>query len=326
MTKFVWGCGECGSADIEVTRAPRPAEAWQWLRYGGHWRQEQGRCRACGSPGVRAVEFGPMPEWRSRLLIPVRLVQVLHRRRRVTPTPVNYLVPAAAAIVTAAIAQIFWGPVWWLLPPAVVILLWLAYLTTALRSPWPRSPLGQELLDVLAPRGRLRRHRTEEEKRYRSAPFPLYGLPYTWDGRRYACCSSWSGPRRPVTMELGLCHGNPEVIDGPRLTVAVSNRPDSGGLRLRREVAEMRLAALPPLGHVRAILALPDPEWREISIRIDGQPQVFRHAAEGHCWLAVAVRQDHTITVQGRRFPLEQVELVRVEDPSRYFERWGELG
>ncbi|MFI9559139.1 hypothetical protein [Nonomuraea endophytica] len=319
-TRTVWECHSCGSADVQVTRSPRLTEAWQWLKYGGRWRSEEGICRACGAPVSPGMQFGlsgSLPWWRTVVKVPAAVVGVLHRRRRVTPTPIAYLVPALAATVVGLVAQWVWGWSWWLFPLVVVAGLWLLYLSTGFRHPGRSRPLSRELLDVVAPGGRLRRQQEEEEQEFRTAPFPLYGLPLSWPGLRYTAgrSQSWSAGE-PVRLELELGHGDPQ--DGTRLNVAVTDRP-SDPYEVRQAAEELWESAQEDGPRwFRAVGDRPDPVWAQVTIPVDGEPQVFGYLSEGSCWVARAELLAYTIVVKGRVWPVESVELVRVERLEPY--------
>lgn len=320
-TRTVWECRSCGSPDVQVTRPPRLTELSQWLKYGRPWRREEGVCRACGarvSPGVWFGSSGPPPWWRRAAGIPAGVVGVLHRRRMASPVPITYLFPALAATLVGVLAQLLWGWSWWLFPLVVVAGLWLLFLSSGFRRPARTRLLWHELLDVLAPGGSARRHREEEEQEFRTAPFPLFGLPLSWTGLRYTagCSQSWSAGE-PVRLELELGHGSPEE-GGPQLTVAVTDRP-SDPYEVWQAAEELWQEAMPGHRRFRAAGERPDPEWTQVTIAVDGEPQVFGFLAEGAHWVARAELPGFTVTVQGREWPVESVELVRVEALEPYF-------
>lgn len=86
------------------------------------------------------------------------------------------------------------------------------------------------------------RLRREQEERFRRAPFPLYGLPPTWEGTRRLGGESYSKDRfrRATIHSLSLVHGSNVEGQGPSLDVETSI-PDAvaGGSELRC-VAESR--------------------------------------------------------------------------------------
>ncbi|MFC7718847.1 hypothetical protein [Nonomuraea recticatena] len=254
---------------------------------------------------------GPLPWWRRAARIPVGVLKVLHRRRGITPTPIAYLLPALAATMVGLVAQWLWGWSWWLFPLTVVAGLWLLYLSSEFRRQWASRPLRHELLDVIAPGGSVRRHQEEEELAFRTAPFPLYGLPPAWPGQRWTAerSESWSAGE-PARLELVLGHGHPE--DGPQLTVAVTDQP-SDAFQVRQAVEELWEVTRRDGGEQ------PDPAWAQVTILIDGEQQTFAYLADGLAWLARAELPDDTVTVRGREWPVETVELVRVQALEPYF-------
>lgn len=328
MQGVSWICQGCGSRDVRVTREPWLTEARHWLTNGGRWRREDGVCRDCGQPVNPGTWFGfsaPQPEWLRLVKMPVQLVNVVRHSRWVTPTPISYLVPVALVTPIGVVVQWLWGWPWWTVPVLAMAGLWLAYLSTAFGRASEVRPLRRELLDVIAPGGSLERHRAEEAERFLAAPFPLYGLPPSWPGVRYL--AGWSqagGSKRLVRQSMRLGHGEAWREQGPRLVVKVGNCPD-GPFEVRHNLVErMWMEAQLPTDDIHRLMAAarkrPDPDWSQVLIPVDGEPQAFDYASEGQSWVARANVGGCTITLEGREFPMDSVELARIDDVEPYIE------
>ncbi|NRQ39241.1 hypothetical protein HII36_46590 [Nonomuraea sp. NN258] len=311
---------------MAVTRAPWLMAARRWLTHGGRWRYERGACRDCGrpvSPGLMYPQPRPVARRRAPVLVVAGVVNVLLRRRRFSPSPVTYLVPALVATLAGIAAQVLWGLPWWPFPLVTVAGLWLVLLAGAVRSPLAFRSLRDELLDVIVQddERRRRRHRVEMDRALRAAPFPLYGLPASWPGPRHL--GGWSQGRSlgaPGTAEYQLGHGDPRDESGPLLTVGVGNQrhPDEA----RRLVERMWTDAMPKRDAGprpwAVLLSQPDPPWTRVTIPVDGEPLAFDHTAAGDHWVARSELPGYTITLRGRGHPVETVELRRVLDPAPY--------
>src|SRR5207244_1668728 len=88
-------------------------------------------------------------------------------------------------------------------------------------------------------RRRTERERRGTESRFRRAPFPLYGLPLSYQGGRLLGGCGWSGSwPRELIHRLSLVHGVLVEGEGPMLVVesALADQPGGGGpLRILAE-------------------------------------------------------------------------------------------
>lgn len=134
---------------------------------------------------------------------------------------------------------------------------------------------------------------------FRSAPFPLYGLPSTWHGRRMLGSTSSSADRRgPMrTTALELRHVNGSTVD-----VEVCRRDDD-------ELA-VRLDDLGADVDTGGVVTIP----------VDGQVREFRFRASDSGVVAYAQVGDHVILVHCDRSALRAVELVRITDLQPYID------
>ena len=91
---------------------------------------------------------------------------------------------------------------------------WVSY------GPLNQEGLSRSKMSLSAARRRAERERRRTERRFRTAPFPLYGLPSSWEGGRFLGGGSWSRQRgREMVTSLSLVHGTLVEGEGPMLTV-----------------------------------------------------------------------------------------------------------
>jgi hypothetical protein len=328
-------CMECGARDVEITRPGWAEGLGNWLRFGGPWRPPRRTCRRCGHvTDARSVAWlaAARRRWWS---VPIGLLQTLRGRRRMVPAPATYLGATVIAAVLGVAAELLLGWPWWLVAAAVLVAVWLFFTSTAFWGAGGSSQsLATDLLRVVRPHKAIERDHQQEVERFRTAPFPLYGLPSAWPGPRYlgGWEGDWAKAQRPVTTALGLAHGDPLTDQGPELQVETrvehadtEQVPALRHQRRRHLAEELRLrAALPThdlAEHVERLAAArrrPDPAWSQVTIPVDGQPVAFEWLAEGRHWVALAELDDRLLTLHGRDLPVESVELVQVADLEPY--------
>lgn len=93
------------------------------------------------------------------------------------------------------------------------------------KMPAVRMPLSEAREEAARDRRRM-------ERRLRKAPFPLYGLPSSWEGGRFLGGGTWGGPTgHEETRSLSLVHGVLVEGEGPMLIVetALADERGSGG-------------------------------------------------------------------------------------------------
>lgn len=156
------------------------------------------------------------------------------------------------------------------------------------------------------------------EAAYERVSFPLYGLPKSWEGARWV--GGWGGDF------YSLAHGGP---DSPVLRVAsfsetgwhiedieigiatevdlLLERPDAG--------PEDWLSVMMGL-----VDALP---WEEITLPVNDERVPFKLLRNGSMWEARSMGDAIRVTLDGRfggGFPVEDVELVTIDDAAPYLE------
>jgi hypothetical protein len=325
-------CGNCGSPDVELTRAGWAESLGAWLRFGGPWRPTRRVCRRCGqvdTAGSGAWLARPAGWWS----LPVRLAGVVRRRRAMVPAPATYLMAVVAGAGLGVVAQLLAGWPWWLVTAGVVAAVWLLFLSSAFWGRAAARPLATEILLEVDPVRGLRRERQAMVELFRAAPFPLYGLPASWPGPRHL--GGWgsrrtSGEPRVVT-DLVLAHGDPAAARGPQLQVEVRVGPEhpEAGPELRHTLAQdlwWTAAASHAGGQAPPGLAggppdpARDPPWSPVTISVDGRPVGFDLLGEGRHWVAVGELKGQLLVLRARDLAAEEVELVRVTDVAPYVE------
>ncbi|WP_216214644.1 hypothetical protein [Amycolatopsis aidingensis] len=251
------------------------------------------------------------PASQSAWSAPVRLVQVVRRRRRLIPSPGLYLLAAAVGSALGFGMQLLFDWPWWLFAAGFVAAVAVFFLSTAFWGPDRTGvPLAEEWLWVLSPRRAHERQRHLTLERFRSAPFALYGLPPQWPGDRYI--AGWASAGS--ALGLGLGHGRLGAEDGPRLRVEVRHKHLSGAAK--DELAEELW--LEGLDNVDSLGGGEAPAWSTVTIPVDGRPVTFEWLAGGRHWAALAEVDGHLLLLQARDFPVESVELERVTDLEHY--------
>lgn len=163
---------------------------------------------------------------------------------------------------------------------------------------------------------------------FQAAPFPLYGLPPEWPGRRFigGTNQSWPDPAdrwtRPGTLHAAsLVHGGNVEGEGPMLVVETAEPGSS------RSGGRLRMAAEGLWGEVPDATPLDDRLRRHlVTITVDGEPADFDILSlpADHQWVGRARRGGRVLTVEGHSFPLPAtardggLHIVRVEDLGPY--------
>jgi hypothetical protein len=263
--------------------------------------------------------------------VPLRVVRVLKRRRRSQPVPLTYLFAAGVGVLIGIALQFTLGWSWWAVALVFLAGVWLLFASTAF---WGRPFLGRtmrsELADALDPAGATRRHTAEMERRFRSAPFPLYAPVPAREPRTIG--GSESEERRTVALEL--VQGGPRPGDdtarGPRIAVEVSlnHRPDLQDLAYELWVRDERPPrGLPPEAidawiyeRERRLHDRPFPDPETVVIDVDGAPVAFRLVSEGERWAARADVEGREITIRAEAVDRDGLRLATVDDVEPYIE------
>lgn len=244
-----------------------------------------------------------------------------------------WLIPVLLGGALGAVGWLISGWPWWPLVGAVVV--WTAVFLHPLF--WPgmraaRSSLFTELLIVFWPRRGMSRAHAEEERRFRRASIPLYGLPAGFPGGRRTVATGTVNSWRHglVVAWLSLGHGDSAPFPGGTWliveTAAARLAPDAATRRkdLARRVRHLQIAPPHDLEELRRswaeAVSRPDLTWSTTMLEVDGTPVEFEFAAEGECWAAWAARGDLVLSVLASRMPAESVNLVPITDIEPYIE------
>jgi hypothetical protein len=184
-------------------------------------------------------------------------------------------------------------------------------------------------VSVRKARKQAEKQRRRTEARFRSAPFPLYGLPPSWHGDRFLGGAGWGGePGHVQTWNLSLVHGTLVQGTGPMLTVETSTRVSGGGDMLM-VVAEMmwfgRFSTVEE-AHAELVrrhphyrdLDLPSPHRAEPVIAVDGVPTSFDTFVESPEWVSRAQVGPNFLTLVGDPFDPADVAIVQITDVQPY--------
>ncbi|HEX2029896.1 MAG TPA: hypothetical protein VHL78_00640 [Actinomycetota bacterium] len=297
-------CPNCGADDWEVHERATTDRLAEWFRTGWRAPRREMRCRRCGEAvGTPLVTVRGRPGVirHLRFAWPIKLAPWVH------------IAAASLGVVAGVVLDATVGWPWWAFPPVAVTATWLAFSVPALwRWTW-RGPggIGVHLLEALSPRRGWRRE-ADLRRTFQRPPFPLYGLPPSWEGPRSA--GGWGATMGRVNR-ITLVHGS----EGQRGTLAVEtwNALPDDALALVRGIAADELegdrgaASDPSAGGGR---------WERTTLRVEGKALPFDLARRGDWWAAVGRVPTGVVVLQGHRFPLERLELVRVLDTTPYVE------
>ncbi len=169
------------------------------------------------------------------------------------------------------------------------------------------------------------RRRIDEEALFRSAPFPLYGLPRWYEGHRYLGGSYASGMD---AVALSLLHGSRHEGE-PALDVETSRLKKGHGGGPMRVLADIYwdIRDADPVAiadRLRAMdlepASLDDVSRSSERISVDGATSAFAVISRDEDWVARTEVDGRLLTIDGWAFPLASVELVRIDDVLPYVE------
>jgi len=164
----------------------------------------------------------------------------------------------------------------------------------------------------------MRRLLRKEERVFRRAAFPLYGLPRAWEGRRSLGGYGRSRRRRRwIVHSAQLLHE--DIFDGERLLSVASSIPRPGEERAPADQAWQR--------HVDDWDYVfedeepePPPRFGQEEILVDRAPSTFDIAARDEGWIGGAYVGSVWVELSGHKFDPSEVELEEVTDLEPYIE------
>ncbi|HEY3214409.1 MAG TPA: hypothetical protein VGL16_14535 [Actinomycetota bacterium] len=334
-------CSNCGAEDWAWEEFGRIRRLSGWLQQGRPAPRARLTCRNCGVElSTRDGSWAVLRPYRTSGWwgAPLRVIRVLLLARLAIPAPWIYLAAVATGALLGLALDVTIGRPWWAVALGWVAGVWLLFLLTAFKGAGRSWELWLSLLDALDPKGASDRWNRRQEQVFRTAPFPLYGLPRTWRGPRSIGGGAWGGGGRYVTpTELELVHGDLEDAAGAVLRVTVSSEPEDqrvcGDYVLRRLAEDLwRGQNRPPpdltaerlhewaRDRDREILNRETPPAHLFHVKVDGRAVPFDRVSEGTAWAAVGLVDDVAIMLRARGIPIEAVELVRLTDVEPYVE------
>jgi hypothetical protein len=336
-------CSNCGAEDWEIEEFGPLERLLRWLQFGRPVLSVRVSCRSCGME-LLTHRTGSWAVLRRRRVLegwwgaPIRILRVLLYTRRAIPAPWIYVAAAAGGTLLGVALDRTIGWPWWGVALASVAAVWALFLLTAFKAAGRRTPqsLSADLLDALDPEGAGARTMRREEEAFRNAPFPLYGLPRSWESPRSLAGMGWGGIGKDAGLTmLELIHGEPEDREGMELRVSSSvprGQPDLPWPVVLRGLAEdLWVERHPPpqdrerlrqwaKAREREHRRQESPPFTPVLIPVDGEPVRFDHLSKGPTWVAVARRQGVTVALRARNLPMNAVELVTVLDVEPYIE------
>jgi hypothetical protein len=179
-------------------------------------------------------------------------------------------------------------------------------------------------------RQKAARERELTEQRFANAPFPLYGLPPSWTGGRFLGGGSWGSTLgHEIIHAMSLVHGVLVEGQGPILVVETTVRGRSAGGRALRTFAEFLWTneatpseAMEMLRERTTIREHDDlsplPLRGHANVSIDERPVSLDVVFGTGVWVGRASVGSNDVTVEGRDFELEGLQLVQVRDLDPY--------
>lgn len=226
-------CSNCGAEDWALEEFGRIRRLSGWLQQGRPAPRARLTCRNCGVElSTRDGSWAVLRQYRTSGWwgAPLRVIRVLLLARLAIPAPWIYLAAVATGALLGLALDVTIGWPWWARALGWVAGVWLLFLLTAFKGAGRSWELWLSLLDALDPKGASDRWNRRQEQVFRTAPFPLYGLPRTWRGPRSIGGGAWGGGGRYVTpTELELVHGDLEDAAGAVLRVTVPQSRRTNG-------------------------------------------------------------------------------------------------
>lgn len=204
--------------------------------------------------------------------VPIRILQVLARRRSAQPVPMLYVVVGAAGTVTGTILHRYTGLRWWVPPVALIGGTWTFFLS----SIWWKeglhpTKLSTELLSVLNPPRGIARERRENIERLMSSEIPMLGF-IGLDEEPKVSGMSWSG-EGIYEVRIRYSDEFKVVATDARHVAEESGMESASGLIEEVRINRLIAGAATVDEHNAFIESVRsadiEMEWRETTLRID---------------------------------------------------------
>lgn len=331
MTVGDTSCPICAQDGVVVASSSRWYRWRAWL-VGGRATGPRLRCAmghewTAGSVQRMVLRDHGPSSW---LLLPVRAVQVLVRHRRIEPSPLFLLGVGAVGIGFGVVAQVLLCWSWWLVAILLVVVVWLAFLATALEAS-ARDELRVDLMRVVNPTRATELEDEQLVRLVRAAPGPIYGLT---DREGLRSIGGHGRSSSTGLTRLELLYGDP--LEGPTLRIDTRwprlDRPDADldqerehltkalwheQLRIPSDLDSEMLHRW-SMEHRREIDQRPTPEWVRTEFAVDGTQRTAWTYSEGNGSVAVIVLDDAIIGIRASGFPIHEVALGVVDEFAPY--------
>lgn len=318
MTVLVGLCPECGEVPVEEHRPGR----WERFRY---WMVNGGSAPStltcpnghewARSTAVMLFRARAGSRW---LWLPIEVARAILAERRMTPTPMTYLIAAGVGLAIGLILELVIGWTWWVVAAAFVLLVWLLFLGSVFRR--PRRDLRHVLLGVVNPERAAARDIQRLEEAVRSGSLTGYEV-VGWEGDK--SIGGWGGDHA-VVRSLTLRHGVLE--DGAESVEVTTHGGDESATVLHwlQEKLESELiqAVVPRPGdlgpedahawHVKRARAIRDaepPAWRPAAFRLGGKTIPGQIASSGDHWVAFVRTDTAVVEMVGYKVDPGRIEL-----------------
>jgi len=157
---------------------------------------------------------------------------------------------------------------------------------------------------------------SEEQVRAGTSSIPIYGVS-GWGGP--IMIGDWEWEDKDLIL-AGLAHGTPDADSCVGVVTTVHDP--------RRQTARSmeRAIGLTPIDvdYERRHRAIQDATGSGVQIRVDGRATTFTIWGGRERWWAAGTVDGLGVVLEARRYPLEQVELARVDDVEPYLAGWRE--
>lgn len=315
-------CPECGADPVDSVASPRGYRFWRWLthheRVGPTLSCRNGHSWRASSYAVSQLR--PRSRINRALRVPIAVLGMLRRQRRLEPAPITYAVAAGVGTVVGVVADLLWGWSWWLVAAIIVVAVWLFFASTAFWGPFRVTM--RDVTSVVNPHRARQQEMVHLEGEVGSGRASAYGV-LEWPGS--AMLGGWGvnrGQRHiklrfldpaddTVWVEVEATAGVPVELIGAQqellaenLLAALADVPQFDDIhRLRAWHVARRRDDQERLRHLR---------WEAGTLTIDGAVADAQVARIDDGWVATAVLDEMTVLVSARRRDPERLELGRV--------------
>ncbi|NOY54943.1 MAG: hypothetical protein GXP34_03055 [Actinobacteria bacterium] len=250
--------------------------------------------------------------------------------------PLLWIAGTAVGVGLGVLAQVTVAWPWFPVAVGWLVVMWLAVLTTALRTSG-RERLWTELVQTVSPTRAEQLETKRLVKAVEAAPGPPYGLAQ-WDGLRSPGGHGWASPVGLQRIEL--IYGEPP--DGPYLRVDTQWKlPGLPAVELVKADVTRGLwhdsfgpppeslspdeAARWAARRYEEFERRPIPVWDHFQLSIDDTMRDGQMLVDGNNWAAVVDLPDTVVTLRACGLPAGDIALTPVEDLTPFIEGTTEL-